>query len=107
MTPTYLKLKTSYIDGVSVTKLRLFNSREDVEYFQLFVFNNEWEPVPFATTDRVIKVGTNKTKLFEIYIRNTDVDKAMYVCSVSKIYKGTKQIALVSSKICSKLKKEE
>jgi hypothetical protein len=104
MTPAYPILDSSYIDGVVVAKMKLFNRREDVEYYQIEVFTEKWKPVNFATTTRVLKVGYNKTKLFDVYIRFADVKKARYICTTSKLFKGGGQETLVSSMICSKIK---
>ena len=107
MTPAYPKLKQSYIDGVYVTKMKLFNRREDVEYYEIQVFTNEWKPLPFASTSKVLNVGHNRRKLFEVYIRSSDLDKATYICTESKVFKNTEQVTLVSSKICSKIKQDK
>ena len=104
MTPAYPILDSSYIDGVVVAKMKLFNRREDVEYYQIEVFTEKWKPVNFATTTRVLKVGYNKTKLFDVYIRFADVKKARYICTTSKLFKESMQVTLVSSMICSKVK---
>ena len=56
MTPAYPKLKTSYIDGVSVTKMKLFNRREEVQYYQIEVFTFDFKPVPFASTDKILSL---------------------------------------------------
>jgi hypothetical protein len=104
MTPAYPVLDSSYINGVVVAKMKLFNRREDVEYYQIEVFTEDWKPVSFATTARVLKVGYNKNKLFDVYIRFVDVKRARYICTTSKIFKGGNQETLVSSMICSKIK---
>ena len=104
MTPTYPVLDSSYIKGVAVAKMKLFNRRNDVEYYQIEVFTKDWKPIKFATPTRLLKVGYNKNKLFDVYIRFTDVKKTKYICTTSKIFKGGNQETLVSSMICSKIK---
>ena len=104
MTPAYPVLDSSYINGVVVAKMKLFNRREDVEYYQIEVFTEDWKPVSFATTARILKVGYNKNKLFDVYIRFADVKKTKYICTTSKVFKGGNQETLVSSMICSKIK---
>jgi hypothetical protein len=104
MTPAYPVLDSSYINGVVVAKMKLFNRREDVEYYQIEVFTEDWKPVSFATTARVLKVGYNKNKLFDVYIRFADVKRTKYICTTSKVFKGGNQETLVSSMICSKIK---
>jgi len=107
MTPTYPKLEPSYVDGVSVAKMKLFNRRSDVQFYEIGVFTNQWKPIPFASTTKVIKIGYNKRKLFEVYIRSVDVAKAVYICTESKVYKSTEQVTLIASRICSKIKQDE
>jgi len=104
MTPAYPVLDSTYINGVVVAKMKIFNRRQDVEYYAIEVFTEGWKPIPFATTSRVIKVPLNKSKLFDVYIRFADVNKARYICTTSKVYKGENQFALVSSMICSKIR---
>ena len=107
MTPTYPKLVPSYIEGVSVAKMKLFNRRNDVQFYEIGVFTNNWKALPFASTTKVIKIGYNKRKLFEVYIRSRDVAKAVYICTESKVFKSTEQITLISSRICSKIKQDK
>ena len=106
MTPAYPTLKQSYVDGVYVTKMKLFNRRKEIEYYSIQVYTNDWKPLPFASTSKIINVGFNKRKLFEVYIRSRDIDKATYICTESKLFKNTEQVTLVSSKICSKIKQD-
>ena len=102
MTPAYPVMQQSYINGVYVTKMKLFNRRKEIEYYEIQVYTNEWKPLPFASTSKVLNVGHNRRKLFEVYIRSSDLDKATYICTESKVFKNTEQVTLVSSKICSK-----
>ena len=81
MTPAYPILNSSYINGVVVAKMKLFNRRADVDYYQIDVFTEDWNPVSFATTDKLLKVGYNKNKLFDVYIRFTDVKRTKYICT--------------------------
>ena len=92
------------MDGILVTRMELFNSRNDVEYYELSVFTSDWESVPFATEDRIINVGYLKRKTIEIYIREQDRNKAVYICSKSKLRPNNMQATVVSSRICSKIK---
>ena len=104
MTPAYPVLNSSYINGVVVAKMKLFNRRQDVEYYEINVFTEDWKSVSFATTNRLLKVDYNKNKLFNVYIRFADVKRAKYICTTSKVFKGGNQETLVSSMICSKIK---
>ena len=103
MTPTYPQLTKSYVDKVLVTKLSIFNSREDVEYYEIGVFTKDWKQIPFATEYKVLQVKYQERKNFSIYIREVDVDKAIYICSISKLSKGLENKTSISSKICSKI----
>jgi|TARA_R110002020_G_scaffold141013_1_gene312639 hypothetical protein len=105
MTPAYPKLKSSYVEGVSVTNLKLFNRRSDVSWYEIGVFTDKWKPVPFASTTNIIEVGYNKKKLFDVYIRSRDIAKAVYICTESKVFKNKEQVTLIASRICSKIKK--
>jgi len=107
MTPTYPELNPSYIDGVSVANMKLFNRRSDVEYYKIEVLTNDWKPLPFASTSKVINIKYSKSKLFSVYIRTEDVEKAVYICTESKVFKGANQVTLISSRICSKIKQSE
>jgi hypothetical protein len=105
MTPAYPKLESSYIEGVSVTNLKIFNRRSDVSWYEIGVFTDNWKPVPFASTANIIKVKYNKKKIFDVYIRSRDIAKAVYICTESKVFKNKEQVTLIASRICSKIKK--
>ena len=107
MTPAYPKLVISYMDGVHTTKMKLFNRRDDIEYYEIQVYTDDWRALPFAATSKVIKIGFNKRKTFSVYISSRDVKKVTYICTESKVFKKDKQVTLVSSRICSKIKQDE
>ena len=102
--PTYPKLRPSLRDGVYETHLELFNSRKDIMYYELQVFDINWERFPFATYQRVVKVPYLDRKNLTVYIRKQDKFKATYICTQSKILQGIEQASVVSSRICSKFK---
>ena len=104
MTPAYPKFELSYIDGVSVTKMSLFNRRSEISYFEIGVFTKDWKEIPFASTSKLIKVRYTKRYPFEVYVRNGDLDRVQYICTISKILKGEEQISQIASRICSKVK---
>jgi len=103
MTPAYPKFSFSYMQGVSVAKMFLFNRRTDVSYYQIGVFTLDWKEIPFASTSKLIKVKHAKKYPFDVYVRNSDVDKVGYICTISKVFKGKGQRALITSRICSKV----
>ena len=82
MTPAYPKLKQSYIDGVYVTKMKLFNRRKEIEYYSIQVFTHDWKPLPFASTSRIINIGFNKRKLFEVFVSNFNYIRSIYLVGV-------------------------
>jgi hypothetical protein len=104
MTPTYPKLRPSHMDNVYVTTMEMFNKRQDVEFYEIGVFDEEFNPIPFVTSYQVIKLRYLGHVSFDIYIRKKDVSRAHYVCSLSKLRKGEESKTTVASKICSKFR---
>jgi len=106
MVPTYPRLQSSYLDGLQVTTMTLFNRRSDVEFYEIGVFTEDWEEVRFVSQYTIHKIPYLSTVSFDIYIRDEDKYKARYICSKSKLRKadGTIRTA-VSSRICSKVKR--
>ena len=104
MIPTYPKLRPSHIDNVYVTTMEMFNKRDDVEYYDVGVFDKDFKPIHFVTKYKIIKLKYLAHVTFDIYIRKSDVSKATYVCSTSKLKKDNAKRTAVSSKICSKFK---
>src|SRR5210317_33314 len=102
MVPTYPKWRLSYIEDLLVTEMEMFNKRADVKYYEVAVFDEDWNPIPFVTSYRVIKVDYLSRVKFDVYIRIQDKDRAKYICSTSKLTdnKGSG----ISSMICSKFK---
>jgi len=103
-TPTYPKLKTSYVEGVLYTSMTLFNARKDVEYYEFGVFNAEWEKVPFAMQNKVMRFKHLEKKKVDIYIREKDKEEVVYICSRSKLIVTGSAKTSLSSRICSKVK---
>ena len=102
--PTYPELRTSYVQGILTTRMELFNSRNDVKYYEILVYDKDFNPMKFATQEQIVEVGYLKRKNIDIYIREQDRDKVTYICSKSKLLKGTGSATRVSSRICSKIK---
>jgi len=105
MTPAYPTLVLSHIEKVHVAVVKIWNSREDVEWYGLSVFDEDWNQIKFASQHRTVKIDLNKSKVIEIYIRSQDADRVVYICSESKLFKGTNKVSLISSRICSKVKR--
>ena len=104
MTPTYPKFEASFVSGVLKTKMRLFNRRSDVSYYEIGVFDSDWKPVPFVTSYKVMKMEYLDTAEFDIYIKKGDLSRSMYICSKSKLLKKDIKGSGISSRICSKIK---
>ena len=104
LTPTYPELKTSYLSGVLKAEMHLFNSRKDINYYSVSVYDKDWKPVKFATESKIIQMDYLDHKDIEVYVRTKDQEKAHYICTKSKILKGKSAPTLLASRICSKIK---
>lgn len=104
MTPTYPKLTPSYLDNVYTTTMEMFNKRSDVEYYEIGVFDKDFNPIPFVTSYQIIKLRYLGHVSFDVYIRKEDVSRTEYICSISKLRKDATTKTAVTSKICSKFK---
>lgn len=100
MTPTYPVFKDSFMSGVSVTTLNIFNKRMDVSYYEIGVFTEEWEPVPFVSQYEIIPMDYLATVSFDVYVSNLSLGSVEFICSISQLQEGN----TVSSKICSRVK---
>tara|TARA_B110000967_G_scaffold184219_1_gene203492 strand:+ start:406 stop:780 length:375 start_codon:yes stop_codon:yes gene_type:complete len=103
-TPTYPTLKNSYVSGVLSTRMELFNARKEVLYYQIGVFDTDFKAVPFATSEKIIKIEHLDRRTVDIFIRNRDKSKAVYICSKSKLLAKGSATTSISSRICSKIK---
>lgn len=103
LTPTYPKFELSYIEGVLVTKMKLWNRREDVQYYEVSVVDKMWQQLPFASANKIMKVGYLETVTFEVYIKNEDRDRAEYICTTSKQLKEEVVSTGIKSMICSRI----
>ena len=104
MTPTYPKWRPSHLDNVYVTTMEMFNKRDDVEYYEIGIFDEEFKPIPFVTSYTVLNIKYLGHVTFDVYIRKDNVSDAEYICSTSKLRKEDVKRTAVSSKICSKFK---
>lgn len=103
MTPAYPEVKPSHVAGVVKVEMSLFNSREEIEWYQIELFDLNWTNIPFASSYRIINIGYKERKSFDVYIRKADMDEAVYLCTTSKVRKSSKSRTLISSRICSRL----
>ena len=107
--PTYPKLTMSHVPGVYRTQMRLFNSRKEINYYKVTVHDGDMDPVPFALTANqfalnTIQVGYMKQKKIDIYIRDADKDRAVYIFSKSRPLADSQTKTMLYSRICSKIK---
>ena len=102
MSPTYPKWSDSYIDDISVSRVRVFNKRQDVEYYEIGVFDKDMKPIPFVTQYDLRGIKYHNYAEFTIFIKNEYKKDARYVCSTSMLPE-LKSTGVVS-KICSKFK---
>ena len=100
MTPTYPVFVQSFMAGISVTTMNLFNKRADVAYYEIGVFDSKWEPISFVSQYTVIPMKYLDTVAFDVYVSNLSLARVEYICSVSQVQDG----ATVASKICSRVK---
>jgi hypothetical protein len=105
MVPTYPKLEPAYVDGLYRTTMTMFNKRPEVEYYEIGVFTQDWEPIKFVSNYKVYKVPYLSTVSFDIYVRSEDRYDVTYICSVSKLRQSSRTRTAVSSKICSRVKR--
>ena len=104
LTPTYPEFRPSYVENVFVTTLKLWNRRDDVEYYEITVVDKNWQTIPFATIERIVKVPYLQHKNLDIYIRKNDLNKVELICTTSKLLKEDVQSTGVRSMICSRVK---
>jgi hypothetical protein len=107
MTPAYPELHPSSVPQIMQADLSIFNARDDVEYYSVSVLDGNMNPVTFASTQRVMHVLPGSRKDFEIYIREADVERVVYVCTTSMLRAGQEDDAIISSRICSRLDGEK
>lgn len=103
MVPTYPKMEPSHIDGLYKATMTVFNKRPEVEYYEIGVFTEEWEPLPFVSNYKIHKIPYLSAATFDVYIRNQDKYNVTYICSQSKLRKQKTTRTAVSSRICSKV----
>lgn len=102
LTPTYPELRFSYVTGVVSARLKMWNARMDVNYYQIEVSDADWNPVPFVTDERLFKLSYGERRDIEVFL---PIDtSATYICTRSMLDKEKMQRTVISSKVCSKIK---
>ena len=102
--PTYPKFQYSFIDGVMYTKMQLFNKRKEVEYYELSVYDDNWNKISFASETKLIRISYLQTKDVNVYVKKQDLFKVTYICTESKHQRENVQVAVIATQICSKVK---
>lgn len=102
--PTYPKFEQSFITGVMYAKMELFNKRNDVEYYELGVFDKDWKAISFASESKLIQINYLQTKPVNVYIRREDLNRVTFICTESRHKRENAQVTFISSQICSKVK---
>jgi hypothetical protein len=104
MTPTYPKWKMSFIPSAKMTSMEVFNKRSDVQWYQIGVFDKNWQPIPFVTRYKILRVKYLSRVKFDVYVNDNDSKRAEYICSTSKLRGNDDFKPIVESKICSRFK---
>ena len=102
--PTYPKFENSFVEGVVYTKMELFNKRKEIGFYELGVFDADWNSLSFASESKLIRINYLETKSVNVYIKKEDLKRAVYICTESKIKREDIQATPIASKICSKIK---
>jgi len=102
-TPAYPKVLPSHVQGIVKVQLVLLNRRKEINYYEIGLFDKDFEKLDFTAKQKIIKIAYEEKKDFDVYFRKSDLDKAVYICTASKILKSNKSRAVVSSIVCSKL----
>ena len=89
---------------ILTTEVEIFNLRKDAQWFELSVLDEDMNPVTFATSERIFQVKHLERKNVDLFIRKTDVQRAVYVCTRSRLKPNEVQSTGIQSRICSKFK---
>ena len=105
MTPTYPTWDKTAYDGIKKVTMSLWNSRKDVQYYEIGVFTKDFEEsVPFVTLYSILKVEYLSHVEFDVYMTEESIKKAVYICSLSKLRSNDDSKPLLATQICSKFK---
>lgn len=104
-TPTYPELRPSHVQGVYAVDMKLFNARQDITYYEISVWDADWNKLPFAAEMRILPIDYLGRRDITIYIREADRDNVTYICSKSKIVSNGEAQSSISSRVCSKIKR--
>jgi len=102
-TPAYPKVLPSHVKGVVKVQLQLLNRRQEINYYGIGVFDKDFNEINFTSKQKIMKLDYKNKIDFDVYIRKSDLKRAVYICTASKILKSNNSRAIVSSIVCSKL----
>ena len=105
MVPTYPKWNPGIYPGILETTIEIFNKRSDVEFYEIGVFDKDWQPVYFVADYKVFKLKYLSSISIDVYIAKENRARVEYICSRSKIRSSDQIRTAVSSKICSRFRK--
>ena len=104
-TPTYFSFEPSFVQGVQQAKMELFNKRREVWFYELDVYDKDWNKLPFAASQgKIVRIEYLETKFIDVYVKAQDVGRVVYICTESRLLKQDAQGTSVSSRVCSKFK---
>jgi hypothetical protein len=104
-TPTYPKLESTHVTGVLKASMKLFNKRDDIRFYRVGVFDNEWKKIPFVITGgKIINVEYLDSKRFDVYVQEKHRDRVTYICTKSLTLQDGSTKSIMASRICSKVK---
>jgi len=104
MTPTYPEWQMSFIPSAKMTTMQIFNKRADVQWYQINLYDKDWNQIPFVTRYKILRVKYLSRVKFDVYISNEYLNNAEYICSTSKLRSNDNFKPIVESRICSRFK---
>ena len=104
-TPTYPKLESTHMAGVLKASMKLFNKRNDIRYYRVGVYDEDWNKIPFLVTGgKILNVEYLDTKKFDVYIQESKRKEVTYICTKSLTLQDGSTRSIMASRICSKVK---
>jgi hypothetical protein len=105
LTPTYVEPEMSYMDGISKAVLTMFNRREDVRYYEIELFDSEFNNIEFAAASKILEIEYTQRKTFEVYFKSENTGGVpTFICTTSKLEKENQTATMIESRVCSKIK---
>lgn len=105
MVPTYPEWSLGVYPGILTTRIEMFNKRKDVEYYEIGLFDKDWNEIYFVADYKVFKLKYMSSIAIDVYIAKENRKRVEYVCSRSKLRKQGDTKPALSSRICSRFRK--